>query len=188
MRRINTSPFTFTIIAALFLASSCATLRIDPPGDGRQTLLVLPVRLTNNTIRNSQHGYYYVYDIVNVDDRAITHRAVIKLPRKGDMLIVDSLPPGNYRVEQFSFNPVGAGDFTYGQNVFPRNYSFTLQAGKVTILSRSLDILMYNKIPGRGGDISSSFDLVTVTAEHRQEILATLESLPNFEAWQLFDQ
>lgn len=172
---------------ALILLTSCASLKLDQPSGDKQTVLVLPVLVTNQAERAGQHGFYYIYEIVNEDDLAITYEAVIKTPAKGDMLIIDTLPPGNYRVDKFMFKTVGSGDFTYGQNVFPRNDKFKLEWGRITIFSKSLNVRLYNKTPGRGADTSYSFDLYPVTQEQEEAIRGTLESLPNFEAWRLAD-
>ncbi len=101
------------------------------------------------------------------------------------MLIIDTLPPGNYRVDKFIFKTVGSGDFTYGQNVLPRNDKFKLERGWITIFSKSLNVRIFNKTPGRGGNTSYSFDLYPVTREQEEAILGTLKTLPNFEAWGL---
>ncbi len=171
------------VLALSFLVSSCAELKIDPPGPDKQTLLVLPVLVTNQAERAGQHGFYYIYEIVNEEDPAITYKAVIKTPVKGDMVIIDTLPPGNYRVDKFMFKTVGSGDFTYGQNVFPRNDKFKLERERITIFSISLNVRIFNKIPGRGSETSYSFDLYPVTREQEEAILVTFKALPNFNAW-----
>ncbi len=171
------------VLTLAFVVNSCAELKIEPPGPERQALLVLPVLVTNQAQRAGQHGFYYIYEIVNENDSAITYQAVIKTPVKGDMLIIDTLPPGNYRVDKFIFKTVGSGDFTYGQNVFPRNDKFKLEWGRITIFSKSLNVRIFNKIPGRGSNTSYSFDLYPVTPEQEEAILATFKTLPNFEAW-----
>ncbi len=171
------------VLTLTFVVNSCAELKIDPPGPERQALLVLPVLVTNQAERVGQHRFYYIYEIVSEDDPAITYEAVIKTPVKGDMLIIDTLPPGNYRVDKFIFKTVGAGDFTYGRNVFPRNDKLKLEVGRITIFSKSLNVRIFNKIPGRGGENSYSFNLYPVTREQEDAILVTIKTLPNFEAW-----
>ncbi len=171
------------VLTLAFVVNSCAELKIDPPGPERQALLVLPVLVTNQAQRVGQHGFYYIYEIVNEDDPAITYEAVIKTPVKGDMLIIDTLPPGNYRVDKFIFKTVGSGNFTYGQNVAPRNDKFKLEWGRITVFSKSLNVRIFNKIPGRGGENSYSFNLYPVTREQEDAILVTIKTLPNFEAW-----
>ncbi|MCP4982834.1 MAG: sel1 repeat family protein [Gammaproteobacteria bacterium] len=99
------------------------------------------------------------------------------------MLIIDTLPPGNYRVDKFIFKTVGSGNFTYGQNVAPRNDKFKLEWGRITVFSKSLNVRIFNKIPGRGGENSYSFNLYPVTREQEDAILVTIKTLPNFEAW-----
>ena len=172
----------------MIFITSCQTLKLDPPGPDKQAVVVFPVTVTNNTERTSRHGFYYIYNVVNEIDEDITYKAVFKLPIKGDMLIVDSLPPGNYVVNQFMFKTVGTGDFTYGDNVFPRDDRFRLVAGKITIFSESLDVLLYNRIPGRGSSTTYSFNMNSVSRKQRDEVLATLEKLPNYSAWDVLGE
>jgi hypothetical protein len=82
---------------------------------------------------------------------------------------------------------VGSGDFTYGDNVENRNDRFRLEAGKITIFSQSLNVLLYNEIPGRGMETIYEFDMEPVLAEQKKKIVETLKSLPNFEQWELRD-
>ena len=172
---------------ALVLLTSCVSLKLDQPSEDKQTVLVLPVLVTNQAQRHGQNGIYYIYEIVNEDDLTITYEAVIRTPIKGDMLIIDTLPPGNYRVDKFMFKTVGAGGFTFGQNEFPRNDKFKLEMGRITILSKSLNVRLYNATPGRGSDTSYSFNIYPVTREQEEAIVTTLKALPNFEAWRLPD-
>lgn len=168
----------------LCILSSCASLKIEPPGPDRQTLLVLPVQVTNDTLY-SKHGFYYIYEIVDQDSGDSVHEAIFKLPLDGDMLIVDSLPPGEYRVDKFIFKPVGSGNFTYGNNVQSRYDKFVLEDGRITIFSQSLNVHLRNEIPGRGMETIYNFGMEPVLFGQKQKILATLESLPNFEQWEV---
>ena len=171
-------------LIVLCLLSACGTLKIEPPGPDRQTILVLPVQVTNKS-EHSKHGFYYIYDIVDEDSGDSVEEAIFKLPLKGDMLIVDTLPPGRYRVDRFIFKTVGSGDFTYGNNIQSRNDRFTLEAGKITVFSKSLNVLLYNKIPGRGSQTSYNFSMESVGVAQRRQIDETLQSLPNFELWEM---
>ncbi len=175
-----------TVSIALFavVLSACAGLRIDPPSTENSTLLLLPVEVTYKAQTN-QHGFYYVYDIEGIDDPSITHEAIIKLPLRGDILIVDSLPPGRYRVSRLTFKPIGSGDFDYGNNRFSRNDRFSLEAGKITIFNRSLHVTLYNRTPGRGMTTSYSIDLEPVTADQIVRIREALQKSPGFQAWKL---
>ena len=121
----------------LLLLISCAGLKINPPSPDKQTILVLPAKITNTSL-NTRYFYDYIYEIVSADSSDITYLATFKLPIKDDLLIVDSLPPGNYIVNKFIFLPRGAGDHTYGNNVKSRNDRFKLESGKITVLSRNL--------------------------------------------------
>ena len=178
----------------LLLVASCGTrtmspiIKLEPPGAIQQTILVLPVQVTNTTERTRRHGFYYIYEIVNKDDADITHEAIFKLPLRGDILIVDSLPPGDYSVDKFIFKTIGTGDFSYGNNVFPRNDRFKLEAGKITIFSKSLNVSLYNKIPGRGSETTYNFNMVSMPLDQRQEVLTELRKLPNIDAWEILGE
>lgn len=172
------------LLAVPALLTACAGLHINPPSAEKQSLLLLPVKLEHKA-QHRRHGFYYIYEITSDDNSVPSYQAVFKLPVKGDMLIVDSLPPGNYRVSKFIFKPVGSGDFTYGNNVQQRNDRFQLVPGKITIFQNSLNVLTYNKIPGRGMSTSYSFDLQAVTNQQKQEILATLQALENYGGWEI---
>jgi len=183
-----------SILSILLFVSSCAELKLDPPSQDSPTILVLPVRVTNTTERTSRHGFYYIYEIisdpdekVSLDTRVIPYEAIIKLPRKGDMLIVDSLPPGRYLVDKIIIKHVGTGTPTYGNNVFSRKDKFKLVAGKITIFPLSLEVSLYNKTPGRGSNTTYAKKLVSVSLDQRYEILTTLKKLPNFDKWEVLD-
>ena len=179
-------PVALSASALVFLLSACGTLKIEPPGPDRQTILVLPVQVTNKS-EHSRHGFYYIYDIVDAANGDTVHEAIFKLPLAGDMLIVDRLPPGRYRVDRFIFKTVGSGDFTYGNNVQSRNDRFRLESGKVTVFSQSLNVLLYNKIPGRGSHTTYDFKMQPVTAVQRRQIEETLRDLPNFDRWEMLN-
>lgn len=171
-------------VLSMLCLSACVSLKIEPPTPDRQTILVLPVQVTNKS-EHSKHGFYYIYDIVDASNGNTVHEAVFKLPLKGDMLIIDTLPPGRYRVDRFIFKTVGSGDFTYGNNLQTRNDRFHLEAGKITVFSQSLNVLLYNKIPGRGSHTTYDFRMQPVTAAQKRQIAEALQSLPNFELWEL---
>jgi hypothetical protein len=168
----------------LFPLCSCAGPKLSPPGPGKQTVLVLPVEVTVES-QLARYGYYYIYEIADRDSLEIVHEAIIDLPLKGDMLIVDTLPPGDYMVRKFTFKPKGSGDFTYGKNFQQRHDKFKLRQGKITIFSKSLNVLLYNKIPGRGMETSYHVRMEPVTAAQNTNIRSTLKALPNFESWEI---
>lgn len=172
------------VSALLVLASSCARLEIGPPAPDRQTILVLPVQVTNKT-QYSKHGFYYIYEIAELESDDIVEKAVFKLPLDGDMLIIDTLPPGSYYVDKFIFKPLGSGDFTYGNNVESRRDRFDLEAGKITIFSQSLNVLLYNRTAGRGAETTYNFKMARVSKSQLREILVTLGELPHFDAWEV---
>lgn len=182
------------VLALLLFVSSCIKLKIDSPGPNKQTILILPVQLTD-TSQQGRHGFYYIYEIVSdpdeivtIDTRIIPYEAIFKLPIKGDMLIVDTLPPGNYIVDKFIFKTEGSGDYTYGKNEAPRYDKFKLEVGKITIFSKSLDVKVWNETPGHGMSTSYDFDMVPVSLIQKEEILATLKKLPNFDKWKILGE
>lgn len=182
-KKLSTILITLTL---LFLVTSCAGLKLDPPSPDKQTILVLPVQVTNKS-QTGRHGFYYIYEIKKAGDRSIAYEAIFKLPIKGDMLIVDTLPPGSYFVDKFIFKPIGAGDFTYGNNVQSRHDKFKLVSGKITIFSKSLDVLLFNRIPGRGRETTYEFKMLPLSPGQKEKTLTTLKELPNFESWEILD-
>lgn len=174
------------MLVSLLTLAACTPLKINPPSPETQSLLVLPITYTKKS-QNNRHGFYYVYQITSDNKQVAPYDAAIKFPVQGDMVIVDALPPGDYRVSRFSFFPVGTGTKTYGDNTQSRNDPFTLVPGMITIFSKSFNLLTYNKIPGRGSSTSYSFDIDPVTDEQRQQILNSLDQLENFQSWEILD-
>ena len=171
------------LLALLLLAvGSCASLRVPEPAPDRQSLLILPVQFDNRS-QNPGDGFYYVYEIVSDDDRVEPYNAVMKMRLPGDLLVIDSLPPGDYRVNRFIYLTEGSGDFTYGDNVQERNDRFRLQPGKITLFHQSLNIEVYHSIPGRGMTTSYRFNMEPVTQRQKAAILAQLQALPNIGRW-----
>ena len=137
------TPTVLFFIASLILATSCAGLRIAPPGYDKQTLLVLPAKFSNPT-HNKSYGFKYIYEIVSdpdekvtIDTRVIPYEAVFKLPIKGGMLIVDSLPPGNYIVKNLVIQHYGTGTSPIHREARSTNVKFKLEYGKISILPKS---------------------------------------------------
>ena len=171
----------------LLLVTSCASLKLDPPSPDKQAILVLPVKVADTSTATS-HAFYYIYEIVRDIDEVVTdtsinpYKAIFKLPIKGDMLIVDSLPPGNYFVNKFEIKSVQRSGFTLGNNVQPRNDKFKLESGKITVFSKSLNVSMKN-MGSAGIVIKYDHSMMTVTDTQKEEVLTTLKKLPNFETW-----
>lgn len=173
-------------LIALSMLASCARLSIDQPSESHQSLLVLPATHTNKA-QVVRHGFYYVYQISSDDSSVPPYDAVFRFPLTGDMLMVDALPPGDYRVSRFTFLPRGVGDHTYSNNTVVRNDRFTLRPGTITLFDKSLNLLTYNPIVGRGASTSYQMDIEPVTPEQRQRILQTLGQLENFHSWQVLE-
>jgi len=172
--------FVFPVL--LFLITSCASLKLDPPSADVETILVLPVQVTNNSL-TSRHAFYYIYEIVSTDDSDITYEAVLRLPRKGDMLIVDSLSPGNYIVKKFVVLHEGTGSSSLHRKEYSRNDEIKLESGKITIFSNSLNVALKNRDPGRMEETIYSYGLNEVTSTQKEGIQETLTKLPNFDKW-----
>ena len=191
-RRAPNSPpnaGNFAVLTWILLCaglSACATSDIKSPDKlvDAQTLLVLPVHETNEA-QLKRHGFYYIYEIVNIDSFDVTHRAEFRLPIKENMVVVDSLPPGNYAVRQFVFKPMGSGDFTYGDNVEERDDRFYLEPGKITIFDKSLNVRLYNKTPGRGMTTTYQFDMEPLDHAQRSGIVSTLGALEYLSHWEI---
>lgn len=183
--RIRKVTYVLMLMSLLTLAA-CTPMKLNPPSPEKQSVLVLPITYTKKS-QNNRHGFYYVYQITSDNKQVEPYDAIIKFPIQADMLIVDALPPGDYRVSRFSFFPLGTGTKTYDNNTYSRNDPFTLAPGMITIFSKSFNLLTYNKIPGRGLSTSYSFDIDPVTEEHRQQILNALGQLENFQSWKVLD-
>ena len=173
-----------TVLTLLFLVNSCAGLQINPPGPSTQTLLIIPVELDAKVV-SVRHHFYYIYEITKADDSSFSYDVEIRFPVAGDMLIVDSLPSGNYYVRKFTIQQVGRADQSYGSNSVSRNDRFSLESGKITIFSKSLKITLRNQDPGRFATINYNFDIVPVTNSQEKAILSTLKELPNFDKWEV---
>ena len=181
--------FLFPVL--LFLVTSCAGLNITPPGPDKQTLLVLPAKFSNST-HNNRYGFYYFYEIVSGPDEIVTintsitpYEAKFKLPIKGNMLIVDSLPPGNYIVINLVIQHFGSGTSTTYRRAQSRNDKFKLEYGKISIFSKSLNISLSYVDPGRIENITYRNEMTSVSQAQRGEILADLKKLPNFDKWEV---
>jgi hypothetical protein len=176
---------------ALVLLTSCASLKLDQPSGDKQTVLVLPAKFSNPT-HNKSYGFYYFYEIVSDPDEIVTtntritpYEAKFKLPIKGNMLIVDSLPPGNYIVKNVVIQHFGTGTSTTNRRARSRSDKFKLEYGKISIFSKSLNISLSYVDPGRIESITYRQEMASVSQAQRGEILADLKKLPNFDKWEV---
>lgn len=167
--------------------ASCQRLWINPPSDEYRTALVLPTELENRS-EHGGHGFEYIYRIENLDGGVEPLEVFFRFPIAGDMIIVDSLPPGDYRVSQFRFQPRGSGDFSYGTNIQRRNDRFRLERSHITILNRSLNVLVFNATPGRGMTTTYDFKVEPLRTDQRERVLETLQTLEHFSAWKIYDE
>ena len=175
------------LVAATILVSACGPPKIEPPSVEKPTLLVLPAEIVLEA-QNRRYGFAYAYEILSSDNSVPPYRAKFILPVKNDMLIVDSLPPGNYEIQYLFTLPVGGGTKTYSEKGRPVNAKFRLEAGKVTILSKSLYVRTYNATPGRGLSTTYETRVKQTTEQQSTALLEKLGALPNFDAWQVLDE
>ena len=175
------------VICVAVVLASCQRLWINPPSDEYRTALVLPTELDNRS-EHGGHGFEYIYRIEKLDGGIEPLEVVFRFPIPGDMIIVDSLPPGDYRVSQFRFQQRGSGDFSYGNNIQRRNDRFRLERNHITILNRSLNLRVFNATPGRGMSTSYDIRIEPLRTDQRERVLATLQELEHFGAWQIFDE
>jgi len=170
------------LLLLLFLVSSCASIKIDPPGPEVQTILILPYTKINTTGRSA--GYIYHYHIVNLGDDSITYEAKFNQSGKEGYLVVNSLPPGNYRVDKVTVNPVGSGGRSYDRSEYPRNEEFKLVTGKITIFQKSIHVSQV-KDPTDPGRFFGGFRIDPATPDRRNNILEKLEKQENYDAWRI---
>lgn len=163
---------------------SCASLELPPPTDSKSTLLVLPASFESTSVHSGPMGFHYVYEIESEDGAEVSYQAVFSRPMPGDMLIVDSLPPGGYRLKALSFVPAGGGDHRYGNNRQLRKERFRLEAGKITVFEKRLEVRRYNSIPGRGMSMTYAHDFPQLGKQENAEIITALSEQPNFDKWE----
>ena len=188
MPKLNAALRWFVLMGCAFVLAGCQRgLWLNPPSDEHRTALVLPVELDNRA-QFGKHGFEYIYRIEATGGDVEPLEVHFRFPIKGDMVIVDSLPPGNYRVSQFRFQPRGSGNFTYGNNIRPRNDRFRLEPGQITILNRSLNVLVVNQTPGRGKSRSYGFDVDPLRHEQRERVIDALRQLEHFDRWTIYDE
>jgi len=167
----------------LFLVASCAVLQISPPGPSVQTILVLPVKATNTSII-ATYPFYYSYEIVNAADKSVTYEVIFKLPNKNGILLVDSLPPGDYIVKKVITLPIHTGTDPI-KNKFESRYDiFKLESGKITILQYSLNVSVEND-PTFYDRYWSSNKMSLVEWRQKDQIIKKLKELENFDKWKV---
>jgi hypothetical protein len=179
--------FNIAIISLLsLLAVACETLQLPGPATSESTLLLLPFTVDNR----SQHGggnlgFIYDYEIVSVDNSMEPINVAFARKMDGDVIVVDSLPPGNYKVTSIGVSTSGSGDFSYDDNRADLGIDFEMRAKAITILPFSLNIEMYNAIPGRGMSITYSEAIELVTDAQKTALLNRLREQKYFDQWTL---
>lgn len=175
------------MILALFTLAlvSCASLEVPAPASSDSTLLVLPFVVENRSERSAPLGFNYTYRIESIGHFALPLTVTFKRKMPGHMLLVDSLAPGKYHVTRLGVLPAGSGDHSYAVSSYDLDERFELEAGAVTIFSKSLNIKIYNSIPGRGNSTSYAMSLDRVSLAQRTEMVDALRESPNFNSWKL---
>ena len=166
----------------LFLATSCAVVKISPPGPEVQTLLILPIKATNYSSHKG-YGFNFRYDINNAEDNKIVHKALFRLPNREGFLIVNSLPPGSYYVSSLVVVPVTPGATAYN-NRAARHDNFGLESGKITIFQNLLNIAVEND-PVDPGHFPYYINISHLTSYQEELILKTLSQQQDFETWKV---
>ena len=175
--------FIYLVFPILFLlVTSCAGLKINPPGPDVQSILVLPFTATNTS--GFRYGFYYQYEIVKEGDASTTYEASFMLPKSGDILIIDILSPGNYFVTGVTVHPISSGTKTYSNTADPRMDRFKLVSGKITIFQNSINISQV-KPRFEFHSTVSSYQIGSVSPDRKAKILETLKDLENFDKWEV---
>ena len=167
----------------LFLVTSCAVLKINPPSPSVQTILVLPVKITINA-SSPRFAYSYGYEIVNVLDSSATYEAIFKLPNEKGILLVDSLPPGNYFISKSFIIPMGGTGAESPKQYWDRYDKFKLVSGKITIFQNSLKVSVVRD-PNFNERSTYYSNIEPVSQSQKDEILATLKNLENYDKWEV---
>ncbi len=170
----------------LFIVTSCAVLKLDPPGSDIQSILILPFKVTDNTKSgSSKYEFKYGYEIVNVDDESIKYEAFFQLSNKDGILIVDFIPPGYYFVNKISVFRIGSGIRTFGKERTSRYDTFELESGMITIFPISLDISVVDH-PTEPGSRQYYSNTSLVNQSQKEQIFKQLKELENFDKWEVF--
>jgi len=186
MNTAGTKIAALSIVAASLLQTGCTPLSLAPPSPEKPTLLVLPAEVVLDA-QNRHYAFSFAYEIVKVDNSIPPYQAVFRLPVKERMVIVDSLPAGNYRVPRLLTIPLGSGTKTYDIQGMPANFEFRLEPGKVTIIPQSLYIRTFNATPGRGLSTTYQTRILPANSQQKIDLLEKLEALPGFSAWEVLD-
>ena len=174
-----------TVFLSLSLASCAAFLYLPAPQTERSTLLLLPFTVENQQEYGGKLGFHFYYTIEKLDDSVEPLDVWFRYKMDADVVIVDSLPPGDYRVSRYGYVPAGSGDHSYGNNQAEIDIPFRLSAKSITVLQNSLNILRYNKIKGRGATTSYSIRLETTQPDQLRQIVKRLREQKHYSLWTL---
>ena len=179
--------FLYSLVLVLLCLGllGCTGLRLPEPSGSDATILVLPFTITNRAQRTGPLGFHYLYEIESLDGDMEPVEVRFTRRLDADIMILDFLAPGSYRVRSFDMVPAGSGDHFYGDRRVELDLRFSLEAGAITVFMRSLNLEMYNSIPGRGSSTSYSVSLDDVTPSQYESITSALKSRPSFKSWRL---
>lgn len=175
-------PF-LTLSAILPLLVACTPLSIGVPTAEKPTLLIFPVEYVREAQISNSSGFEWRYEIAARDGSMKPLLVPIRTSAPDGMVVVDTLPPGDYRVRKVYIVPTGSGTRTYNNQGTPLNFPFRLRTGQITVFSRSLYVRTYNKIPGRGMSTTYQWDIKAVSPGQKKAMMDSLAALPNFAAW-----
>ena len=177
------------VLKALFggfialVLTACVSLTIPPPSEQVSTLLALPFVLDSRSQQGGPMGFHYIYDIASTDGGGIRQSVKFKERQDKDIMLVDSLPPGEFRVVSISLVPAGSGEHTYGNNKQAVDFRFRMEAGKITVFPKLLTVERYNATVGRGMSTNYRDTVSDLSSDKLDEIVKILSELPNYEMW-----
>jgi len=179
--------FKAIIISLLsLLSASCASLQLPGPASPESTLLLLPFTIDNRSQQGGAIlGFHYDYQIVSIDNSIEPINVVFSRRMDGDVVIVDSLPPGKYKVSSIGVSPSGSADHTYSNKRIVLGIDFELKAKTITVLSHSLNIEIYNETPGRSMSTTYSREVEPLSDVQRTKLLKRLREQKFFDQWTL---
>ena len=166
------------------LTMSCATSNIPARESIDSTLLLLPFSVENRAQHGAgKLGYHCDYEIVSVDNSVEPINVFFDQWAKLGSIVVDSLPPGQYRLESFGLNPAGGGNKGDPGDRIPLGYGFELKAGEATVFPFSLNIEIYNPTAARSMERIFSPRIDALTEDQREELLKELGKQENLADW-----
>ena len=172
------------LMAILLVA--CASSKLKAPGPDVESILVIPFQAFNST--PVPYGFSYEYQLTAAEDPGQTYQFDLYLPGNETFMLIDSLPPGTYYLQQVAMRRAGDGSRTGEDRAYPRNDLIVLQAGKITIFGYAL-FVSQSPSGTHGGQIfwKSNFRLEHTNSAHRDRILKKLGTMKHFGQWKVLE-